>query len=110
MIKTWQQRLSEGDPRLPSKIVQGEIDELRKELAKLEADYTDQVLRAMTAEEELAKLKASNSFVRERAALEQEWCAVRALQRAYQLPTLQDDRREGLTAHHVYCRAVTEDV
>ncbi len=36
-IKTWQQRISEGDNRMPSVIVQAEIDDLRAKLAELEA-------------------------------------------------------------------------
>lgn len=33
MVKTWQQRILEGDSRMPSVIVQAEIDELRAKLA-----------------------------------------------------------------------------
>ena len=37
-IKTWQERLCSGDRRLPSQIVQSEIDELRAALKERDAE------------------------------------------------------------------------
>ena len=78
------------------------IDVLRAELAKLKAQDLDKVvmlelevaaLRSLLDESESSFLTAgAQGHTREQIGLQL------------------DDRREGLDAHHVYCRAVTEDV
>lgn len=106
MIKTWQARLG-NSPHIQAQgavgeAMQAEIDELRAELAKLKAQDLDKVamlelevaaLRSLLNESESSFLAAgAQGHTREQIGLQL------------------DDRREGLDAHHVYCRAVTEDV
>ena len=55
-IKTWRDRY-DSERIGPEAAMQAENKELRAELDKLESGYTDQVLRAMKAEEALDKLK-----------------------------------------------------
>ena len=60
-IKTWKER-REGTAHSMEGAMLLEIAELRAGLDKLESDYTDQVLRAMRAEEAMDKIKKQEPY------------------------------------------------